>query len=259
MYIKKTWVCGNVIEVKKTYSARFGRRIPRGTNEKETPEKMEKVNLRNAIAELRRVLNANFKPGDWHLQFTYPQKMPPTREQAKEDREKLIRRLRELYGDSGLELKAVKVTEWEGKRIHHHIVMNAEKGKLNKVKKEWRKIIKEKYYTEEERKKGEPLHLIIRLSILDDSGQYGKLASYLLKETKKSAGKGCRRWTGTRNLIRPKPEIEIIGAKSFRKDFPERKGFYVDKEESYSGVSELTGIPVQEIIYVRLRGIRDEN
>ena len=96
MYIKKTWRAGRTVEVKKTFSARFGKKIARGENLRETPRDVEEVNRRNAVANLRRILNANFGPGDWHAIFTYPQEIPPNETEAREDKRRLLRMLREV-------------------------------------------------------------------------------------------------------------------------------------------------------------------
>ena len=100
------------------------------------------------------------------------------------------------------------------------------------------------------------MHLRFPWSPLDDSGQYGELAEYLIKETDKSRNDPdaiCkRRYRQSRNLIHPKPVVEIIDAKQWRKEAAQRKGYYIDKNASFDGVSEETGLPVQETVYVAI-------
>lgn len=264
MYIRRTWRAGRTVEVKKTYSARYGRKIPRGNNIGTTSTAQEEVNRRNAIAELRRTLNANYKPGDWHAIFTYPNDKPPTPTQAYRDMDKFLRWLRQLYKEHGVELKYVQPTEYKHKRIHHHMVIPNLPGGMEPVKRLWKRLLAETYYTEEERERGEPLHLRFPWSPLDDSGQYGELAEYLIKETDKSRndpGAICkRRYRQSRNLIHPKPVVEIIDAKQWRKEAAQRKGYYIDKNASFEGVSEENGLPVQETIYVEIcRRVRMRN
>lgn len=215
------------------------------------------VNRRNAVAALRRILNANFMPGDWHSIFTYPMPLAPTKEQAKRDLDLFLRRLRKLYKEHGADLKYVAVTEYEHKRIHHHMVFPNLTGGMEPVKRLWKRLIAETYYSPEEQERGEPLHLRFPWSPLDDSGQYGELAEYLIKETDKSRKQSDaisrRRYRGSKNLIHPKPIIETIDAKQWRKEPPERKGYYIDKNAGRNGVSALTGLPVQETIYVELK------
>ena len=254
MYIRKTWKAGRTVEVKKTYSARYGKKIARGGNIQHTTNRQEAVNRRNAIAELRRTLNANFGPGDWHAIFTYPQKVPPTPEQAKRDMNLFLRKLRLLYKEQGSELKYVQATEYKHKRIHHHMILPTLADGMEPVRGLWKQIIADTYYTPQERAIGEPLYLRFRWSPLDDSGQYGKLAEYFIKETDKSRNDPdaiCkRRYRQSRNLIHPQPVVEIIDAKKWRQDPAQRKGYYIDKHASFTSISEDTGMPVQETIYV---------
>ena len=107
-----------------------------------------------------------------------------------------------------------------------------------------------------EQERGEPLHLRFPWSPLDDSGQYGELAEYLIKETSQSYKDPdaiCkRRYSASRNLIRPKPEVEIIDAKTWKKEAPERKGYYIDKNASFEGVSMENGLQMQATVYVEI-------
>lgn len=254
MYIRKTWKAGRTVEVKKTYSARYGKKIPRGDNIGHTSKAQEEVNRRLAVAELRRILNENFKPGDWHAIFTYPNAKPPTPTQADRDMDVFIRRLRPLYRAEGVELKYVQPTEYKHKRIHHHMVIPNLPGGMETVRRLWKQLIAETYYTAAERERGEPLYLRFPWSPLDDSGQYGELAEYLIKETDKSRNDPDairkRRYRASRNLIHPKPVVEIIDAKTWKKEAPERRGYYIDKNASFEGISEENGLPMQETIYV---------
>ena len=59
-YIKEICRTGEVIEIRKTKSYRYGKRIPRGKNVNKTPEDVKKVNGRYAEMKLRRLLNPNF-------------------------------------------------------------------------------------------------------------------------------------------------------------------------------------------------------
>lgn len=255
MYYKKVWKAGRTIEVSKVYSARRGRNIPRSKNIGTTRDAQEAVNRRNAIAGLRRILNANFKPGDWHCIFSYPMPIAPDESHAKRDMDLFIRRLRPLYKKHGQELKYVAVME-KAKRIHHHMVLPDLPEGMKEVKALWRQLVAENYYTPEEREMGEPQHLRFPWSSLDESGQYGALAEYLLKESDKtrreSAAAPRHRYRASRNLERPQPTVYEISAHEWRKEPPERKGYYVDKSASFNGVNEETGLPMQHTIYVAI-------
>ena len=95
-HLKYVIVAGRVVEIRKTYSPRYGKKIPRGENSSLTPEAMEKVNEREAEAKLRRIFNANFKGGDFHAVFEYSAEYNPTPEEARKHLDKLLRDMRAL-------------------------------------------------------------------------------------------------------------------------------------------------------------------
>lgn len=227
MYLIKTYEAGSTIEVYKTYSKRYGRKIPRGAKKGRTPPDVMKVNDRNAEAELRRVLNANFRPKDYHLVLTYEGEQPPSQEEAKAALERFIRKCRAEYKREGLEFKYVAVTEYLHTRIHHHIVVP--RAELSRIVALWGGIV--------------------RVSVLDNSGQYGALAAYLIKETTKTmrvpGSLHKRRWTGSRNLIHPQPKVEVVKAKAWREEPKAIKGYILDRDSVRNGVSAVTGMPMQ--------------
>lgn len=264
MYLRKTWKAGRTVEVKKTFSARYGKKLPRAGNVLETSKAQEKVNRQKAIDELRRIINANFAPGDWHAVFTYPQDVPPAQAQAKETWQIFLRKLRALYKKHNAELRYVHVTEYHNKRIHHHAVLPNLQGNMLPVKRLWKEILSERFYTKEERERGEPIHLRFPWSPLDDSGQYGALAEYLIKETERTRKTpdafSKRRYCCSRNIVHPKPVVELITAKEWRKDPPDRSGHYIDKRESFNGVSDENGMAMQVTIYVKVsRAVKMRN
>ena len=87
------------------------------------------------------------------------------------------------------------------------------------------------------------------MSVLDNSGQYGALAAYLIKETTKTMREPGslhkRRWTGSRNLIHPQPKVEVVKAKAWREEPKTIKGYILDRDSVRNGVSAVTGMPMQ--------------
>ena len=70
-YIKEVCRCGKVIEVNKYFSSRYHKKgIPRGENRAPTEEAQERVNERQAIKELTRIFNENYRENDIHLVLT---------------------------------------------------------------------------------------------------------------------------------------------------------------------------------------------
>lgn len=234
-YIKRTVKAGKTLEIKKYFSARgIIKEKGRGVKEKPTPEDVAKQNEKNAIEKLRWLLNANFEGGDLFLALTYDSKLPPPeREKAKKDIEVFLRKARGIYKKEGKEFKYIAVTEYEAKRIHHHIVCN--------------KIDARELWELWEKQCG---HGAMRTRYLDGSGQYAELAEYLVKETKRTFrlnnGVGRKRWNASKNLTQPEIKKEVIERNSWRKDPQPIKGYWLDKGSIESGVCGIYETPYQE-------------
>ena len=237
-YIEEIVKAGKTIEVCKKHSHRYpGKKLPRGPNEKPTPETVKKVNQRNAEAHLRRLINTNFGYQDIHLVLTYKKEKRPTPEEAKNDLEKFLRRLRTHFKKRGQELKYIAVTEYKNRAIHHHLIVSSmDTRDLTEL---W--------------PHGQP-----RPTYLDKSGQYGQLASYLIKETSKTFdapdGIHGKRWCASRNLKQPKIERRIISAKQWTKEPKPKKGYYIEKGSIRTGTHELTGYPYQFYRMIKITG-----
>ena len=160
---------GATIEIIKCIPRKYrgGKSIPR---EKKTREEIQGANMRQAARKLARKINANFMPGDWHVTLTYRDK--PTKEAAQECIANFLDRMRDRYKRRGHPLKYVLVTEYKGKRIHHHIILN----NINDGKKTTADFVREIW-----KGKGNP-----KFVPLYDSGEYQTLAEYLIKETEKT-------------------------------------------------------------------------
>lgn len=166
-YLKKIWRFPNSIEVEKVYSGRYGRRGGHAPKSKPSPEEVQKINERNVINKLRRILKANFTEDDWHLVLTYKKDARPEPEAAKKLVDKFLRQMRNGYKKAGQSLKYILVTEYHNKAIHHHLVINNIPETIGLVKKYWTY--------------GRP-----NFSPMLEEHTYGELAEYLLKETKKT-------------------------------------------------------------------------
>lgn len=223
-YIIKEYRAGNTIEIQKTYSARYGKKIARGPNIKPTTKAVQKNNEKLAEMKLRLLLNENFRAGDLHITLTYRE--PHDTEQAKTQLEKFLRAMRRKYKSQGLELKYVAVTEYLNKRIHHHVIVNSFDPRI--IQEIW--------------KCG-----IVRPVCLYDK-DFAGLAAYLIKETKKTfrdpKAPSHKRWNQSKNLKIPKPIIRIVKAKEWRKSPKARKGYILQTDSIINDVN-LFGIPYQ--------------
>lgn len=235
MVKKDVTVAGKTIFVRM--STKRNNRVPgekRAERKKATPEEIERINQKNAERILAILMNRNFGPGDYHIVFTYsgPE---PSKEQARKDLEKLKRNLAKLYREKGIVLKWISATEYENKRIHHHVVMTGGVD-LAEIDEVWGKGY-------------------IRPTFLDDTGDYRKLAAYLIKETSKSFRKADavsrRRYNCSRSIVRPVvSEDEVSSAQMI--DLKPIPGYYIDQDSIYHGKNPLTGKPYVEYVMVSL-------
>ena len=202
-YIESICVAGKTIEVERYYTSRYGSRgQTRSERVRPTPEEQLRINNRIAETKLRRLINANFTEGDYHVVLSYKRaRGEPHRErdEMREDAARFMRLLRREYRDRGMELKYIHVPEvgTKGAR-HHHLIVN--KSEVEILQRCWP-------------------HGRIHVNPLDGSGNYKDLAAYLIKyssrkhpEDEKLSGK---RWNASRNLIHPEPVKKIISSRSW--------------------------------------------
>lgn len=237
-YIIKEYHAGATIEIQKTYSARYGKKLPRSPNKKPTPDEVKKNNERLAEMNLRLLLNANFRAGDFLLTLTYEN--APSVQEAKKYLEKFTRNLRAKYKSVGIELKYICVTEYENKRIHHHMVINSIDPR--EIQKLW-------------------IHGLVRSESLYGY-DFAGLATYLIKETKrtfKSADSPSRkRWNQSRNLTKPKPIIKVVKAKEWHKTPKARKGYIIETNSIVNDVN-IFGIPYQFYRMIAVQPMKLQN
>lgn len=190
-YRKKIWA-GDVYEVEEFYSPRtVGKKYERELRGNLTSEEQQKRNLEVARKKLTRTINANFGAKDYFLTLTYDGTVEP--EEAKKKIANFFRRLKRWRLKNDMEeLKYISVLETKG-RCHHHVILNGIPGMS--LKEAWEIIFNlwgEGY---------------IFLKNLKKSQQDTRLASYITKENIK---KNAKRWSQSRNLIKPKIKIEEV-------------------------------------------------
>ena len=234
--VKDITIAGKTIFIKVSDKRR--KRAPgekRAEREKATPEQIEKINQKNAERILAIILNYNFRPGDYHIVLTYGGE-EPSKIQAKKDLEKFKRQLMDRYRIDELNLKWVTATEYENVRIHHHIVCSAGVD-LSEIAKIWG-------------------HGFIRPTYLDDSGDYRKLAAYLIKETSKtfrnSDAVSRRRYNCSRSIVRPMTnEDDKVSAAQLIEPKP-IEGYYIDQDSIHRGRNPITGKQYIEYVMISM-------
>ncbi len=219
---------GKRVEIEEVYSARFEKDIPNGKRVKATAEEVKRINERNRIKKLRRLIYENFSDEDWHLTLTYQKDKRPNPEQAKEFLDKFIKKMRKEHKKQGKKFKWIAVTEFYNKAIHHHLIINDYDFTVKLVKELW-------IY-------GSP-----NFSGLYKNDDYEALAVYLIKETSKSKSdpdiKNKPTYRASRNLRKPKETTKIISSKNFLKPPKPPRGWYIEKSTYQEGVNKINNKP----------------
>ena len=221
--VRETWIAGAVISVmlKSKFGSNTGTRQPKHNP---TSAAVMKNNDRIALRKLAALLNMNFYPGDYHTTLTYAADAPD-QQAAKKELNNFIRRMKREYEKLGKEFYWVAVTEYENKRIHHHIVMSYIDHSI--IQKQW---TKGKIWT----------------SSLDRTRNYTELAEYLIKETQRTFRKPenatKKRWSGSRNLKRAIVRRELVEARQLFEDPKPLKGYQIDADSIHRYEHPFTGL-----------------
>lgn len=236
---------GATLEIIKCIPRKY-RKENRGIRQpiiKKTKDEIQRANMLQAARKLARKINANFKPGDWHLTLTYRKEERPDRKTAQKYIAKFIADMRKEYSRHGYQFKYIQVTEYKNKAIHHHIVLNhvndGKKTTTDYIRRFWKG-------------RGSP-----KWVSLYDNGEYRVLAEYLVKETEKTFRDGDspvkQRYSCSRNLVEPKPERRMKKTKRGWKQEPKaRIGYYIDRDTLYNGFDKM-GYPYQRYIMIKIK------
>lgn len=234
--MKDVIVAGSTIFVKvalKREKAAPGEK--RQSKQNVTPKEIDRVNQKNAEKTLAIIVNYNFAPRDLHLVLTYSGD-EPTKEQAKKDLEKFKRDLMNLYRKKGLLLKWISCTEYENKRIHHHLICTGGVD-ISELTRIWK-------------------YGFIRPTYLDETGDYRKLASYLIKETSKTFREADavsrRRYNCSRSIQKPQMKRESVSVANILKDPKPITGYYIDRDSIFRGKNPITGSMYLEYVMISL-------
>lgn len=231
----------NHIEYEYKWAGRYGAKGEKREKKiKPTPLQIKRQNQLNREKLVKRLLMANFFPGDLWVTLKYPAgKRKPVWE-VKKDISRFIASLRGKYKKRGQALKFIYRVEI-GKKggIHIHLVVPRIRGEDTDL------LVQESWK-----------HGRANFESIYESGGYEKLASYIVKqpdeEVKEQLSlfpekerKEFVKYSCSRNLIRPQPERKEYRRRTLRKLFEEglkeTKGFWIDKNSIYSGTNPYTG------------------
>lgn len=215
-YLKRIWA-GDVYEEKIYFSPRErGISCERAAKENLSTEKMEEYNCMEARRKCARMVNANFRQGDLFLTLTFRERVDV--ENALRLFRNFISRLKRLRKRKGYsELKYLYVVESKRKREHIHLLINKMDLTMKELSEVW------------------GLGRVM-VSILEPGGDYTGLAYYITKENYKEYGK---RWSGSRNLEKPKVKVTLVSEEKKTKRLRVPKNYKVIEEVQY--YSEITG------------------
>lgn len=234
-FLRKRIISGNVIEVIEYFSlrvpnsvrwpAKFGEKAIRGKNRKISSEQQRKLNNRNAVNHLCRILNANFKPEDFFLTLdlaTVPllEDGEPDENAIKKLIAKYTRRLHAIYQKAGKDFRYVWVIEKETpeKPVRPHVHMIVPAACSDDIMDAWTF----------------GGCAIRRLYANDD---YRGIANYLSKDPTRGVGHK-KRWGGSKNLVQPVCDCRKISRPGGPVKTP--IGYKEIFERSY--VSDVTGM-----------------
>jgi len=230
MAIKSTVISGGL----KYTTIRFRpgeQKEKRKKKRKPTSDCVQRNNERLAKRHLAILLGHNFKDGDYHITLTYAKEPDP--EESKKILRNFLDRLRRLYKRSGEILKWVVVTEYHGHRLHHHLILN--RLDWNKVRNCWK-------------------HGSAFIQELYTSGDYRKLAGYLIKETSKTFRETNiqkQRFRHSKSVVYPVEKVEEVSAAALAKDPKPSTGWIIDPDSVYHGQNPYSGAPYLEYVEVR--------
>lgn len=190
MYRERRYFCGEYLEL-QIYPV-YRQPGHRGKRAKPTSEAQAKLNEINAMQQLIRILNANYTSDDIEVHLTYRDDvMPDSADRVTRDYQNFIRRIKRLRKKLDLpEGKFVIIPAGgvDGTRYHIHITMS---GGLD------RSAVEELW--------GYGYANARRLQF-NENGVEG-LAKYVSRQFTAHEGRSPfgKRWSGSRNLIIPKP------------------------------------------------------
>lgn len=158
-----------------------------------TSEDQARLNERYAAMRFQFVVHANFTRRDFRLDLTYNDRyLPEDPEQFRRDLRNFVARLRKIYGDAGREFKYVLVPSWsETGRPHAHMIVSGGIG-YKAIRKCWGMGIVS----------WRPLEFDER-GVMDLAFYYAAQRRGGRTAPAFERAVGGRRWSGSRNLIRP--------------------------------------------------------
>lgn len=267
-FTKKTWSFPGSNEISYTYKGRYGAKgEKREKKKKVTPEQIRKQNQWNREKRMRRLMKANFIPGDLWCTLKYPRGTRKSVGEVTKDFRNFRDRLKRQYKKFGEELKFIYRMEIGARGgIHIHLLVNwirgnpeaDSNGKASNGKPPDTALIIQEAWKPCGRIHYEPVY---------SEGLFQDLACYMTKQPDEEIEKQLSflpvedrkkliKIGSSRNLIRPEPEVKEYSHWTMRKILEEgpepTPGFYIDQDSVECGVNPVTGMSYLQYIEYEL-------
>ena len=237
-YIRERYDLYNSIEIREHMDCRHHEEGTRCERRKRTPEEIKRANQRRKEEKARRLIWANFEPGDYVRTLTFKKEMRPAdMKEAQSIKAKFIRQLSREYGKRYYKLLWIANIECPPRGAWHiHLICNRIEGGGDIIKDLWRQY--GGVYDQE---------------LADIQGK--DIGAYITKSPDSTADGEHKvvesKYSHSRNLVVPEPKrTEISGWKM--SDAPRvPKGFYLEKDSMYEGVN-MAGYRFRTYIIRRL-------
>lgn len=229
---KRYYIRAGVIEVEQVQASMFGNHKSRSGRGSPTLEEVKKVNQKIAAKKLRRLIDANFEPGDIYLTLTYKKEYRRTLEEAKKDLKKFMDKLKYRYGKHGDVFKWIKTTGIRKRgAAHHHVICN-NIDTFNYIK-ELAKIW--------------PFGTV-EIKALYEDGRYMLLAEYFVKHKQENEDEtkenqiNARAYSCSRNLRHPRVKRIVIKESTIVRAPKVPTGYRLDMDPDVDiGISKQSG------------------
>ena len=237
-YIRERYDLFNSIEIREHMDCRHQEEGTRCEKRKRTPEEMKRANQRRKEEKARRLIWANFEPGDYVRTLTFKKdRRPADMKEAQSIKAKFLRQLAREYGKRFYKLLWIANIECPPRGAWHiHLICNRIEGGGDIIKDLWRQY-GGVYDQELADIQGKDIGAYITKSPDSvDDGEHKVIES---------------KYSHSRNLTVPEPKrTEISGWRM--SDAPRvPKGFYLDKDSMYEGVN-MAGYQYRTYIIRRL-------
>lgn len=241
---KRYYIRPGVIEVEQVHASMFGNHNSRSGRGSPTLEEVKKVNLRMAAKKLRRLIDANFEPGDIYLTLTYRDEYKRTLEEAKKDLEKFMNKLKYRYRKHGQVFKWIKTTGIRKRgAAHHHIIFNNIEG-FNYM------VLLAKLWS----------FGTVTIKPLYEEGRYMALAEYFVKhkqeneELTKETQSNARAYSPSRNLKHPRVKRIVIKEETIVRAPKVPTGYRLEMDpDKDAGISKQSGYLYRYFRLIRVK------